>query len=63
VYVGAQLEVQGRAVTEEVMGPPEGRRVRLGQLPLERLDFWLDVTNHRPVGNPEHDGEWMADVF
>jgi predicted aspartyl protease len=63
VYRGARLEVQGRTVTEEVMGLPEGRQVLLGQISLERLDFWIDMTNKRLVGNPEHDGEWMVDLF
>jgi predicted aspartyl protease len=63
VYRGARLEVQGRTVNEEVMGLPDGRQVLLGQLPLERLDFWIDMTNKCLVGNPEHGGEWMVDLF
>lgn len=63
VYRGARVEVDGRAVTEEVMGLPESRQVLLGQLPLERLDFWVDIVNHRLVGNPEHGGEWLVDMF
>jgi predicted aspartyl protease len=63
VYRGAAIEVQGRVVTDEVLGLPEGRQVLLGQIPLEKLDFWVDVVNHRLVGNPEHGGQWMAEVF
>jgi predicted aspartyl protease len=63
VYQGAQLEVQGRVVTEEVLALPDDRQVLLGQLPLERLDFWIDVVNHKLVGNPEYGGQWMAEVF
>jgi len=63
VYRGARVEVQGRAVNEEILGLPENRQVLLGQLPLERLDFWVDVCNHKLVGNPEHGGQWMAEVF
>ncbi len=63
VYRGARIAVQGRAVTDEVLGLPEGRQVLLGQIPLEKLDFWIDVVNHRLVGNPEHGGQWMAEVF
>jgi predicted aspartyl protease len=62
VYRGARLEVEGRTVNEEVLGLPEGRQVLLGQLPLERLDFWIDIVNHRLVGNPEHGGQWMVEV-
>lgn len=63
VYRGARIEVQGRAVTDEVLGLPEGRQVLLGQIPLEKLDYWIDIVNHRLVGNPEHDGQWMAEVY
>jgi len=35
----------------------------LGQIPLELLDFWIDITNQKLVGNPEHGGEWMIDQF
>jgi predicted aspartyl protease len=63
VYHGARLTVQDRAVTDEVLGLPEGRQVLLGQIPLEKLDYWIDIVNHRLVGNPEHGGQWMAEVY
>lgn len=63
VYRGAEIEVQGRACTEEVMELPEGRQALLGQVPLEKLDFWVDLKNRRLVGNPEHGGQWLAEVF
>ncbi len=63
VYRSARVIVQDRAVTEEVLGLPEGCQVLLGQIPLERLDFWIDVVNQRLVGNPEHGGQWMAELY
>ncbi len=63
IYVGAQIEVEGRSCNVEVMALPEGRQALLGQIPLETLDFWVDVTNHKLVGNPKHGGQWMAEVF
>ena len=63
VYRGARLVVQGRACNVEVMALPEGRQVLLGQIPLETLDWWIDTVNHKLVGNPEHGGQWMAEVF
>lgn len=63
VYRGARLEVQGRAITAEVLGLPQDGQVLLGQIPLETLDFWIDVVNQRLVGNPEHGGQWMAEVY
>ncbi len=63
VYRTARLEVQGRACSVEVMPLPAGRQALLGQIPLETLDWWIDTANHKLVGNPEHGGEWMAEVF
>lgn len=63
IYRGARIDVQGRSCNVEVMALPEGRQALLGQIPLETLDWWIDTTNRRLVGNPEHGGQWMADVF
>jgi clan AA aspartic protease len=63
IFGGARIEVQGRACDVEVMELPVGRQALLGQLPLEALDFWIDTAKQRLVGNPEHGGEWMAEVF
>lgn len=63
VFGGVRLIVDGRECDEEVMALPEGRQVLLGQVPLEKLDFWIDLNSRRLVGNPEHDGQWMAEVF
>src|SRR5262245_51539645 len=58
----ATIDVESRSCDVEVMELPEGRQALLGQVPLETLDFWVDLTNRRLVGNPEHDGQWMAEV-
>ncbi len=63
VYGGARLTVQGRECDEEVLALPEDRQVLLGQVPLEKMDWWVDLNNRRLVGNPEHGGQWMAEVF
>jgi predicted aspartyl protease len=63
IYGGAIIEVQGRSCHAEVMALPEDRQALLGQIPLETLDWWIDTRNHRLVGNPEHGGQWMADIF
>lgn len=57
VYGGARLKVQGRDCDEEVLALPEDRQVLLGQVPLEKMDWWIDLTNRRLTGNPEHGGQ------
>ncbi len=63
VYGGARLTVQGRDCDEEVMALPADRQALLGQIPLEKMDWWVDVNGRKLVGNPEHGGQWMAEAF
>lgn len=63
VFGSARIEVQGRACDVEVLSLPGDTQPLLGQLPLEALDFWVDPVNQRLVGNPEHGGQWMAEVY
>jgi len=63
IYREALIEVQGRECSVEVMELPADRQVLLGQIPLETLDWWVDTRTRRLVGNPEHGGAWMAEVF
>ena len=63
VYGGARLTVQGRDCDEEVLALPESRQVLLGQIPLEKMDWWIDLHDRRLVGNPEHGRQWMAEAF
>jgi len=63
VYAAARLEVQGRDCVTQVLALPEDRQALLGQIPLEMMDWWIDLRTQRLVGNPEHDGQWQAEVF
>jgi predicted aspartyl protease len=63
IYSVVRVTVQGRDCPVEVMELHDGSPALLGQLALEALDFWIDMTNRRLTGNPEHGGEWMHDMF
>src|SRR5262245_16904796 len=63
IFSGVRATVQGRFAHSDVAELPEGSPALLGQIPLELLDFWIDITNQKLVGNPEHGGEWMIDQF
>jgi len=62
-HAAARIEVQGRDCVTQVLALPEGRQALLGQIPLEMMDWWIDLGTQRLVGNPEHGGEWQAEVF
>lgn len=63
IYGAARVIAQGRDCITEVMALPESRQALLGQIPLEMMDWWVDPINQRLVGNPEHGGQWMAEVY
>ncbi|MEX2316709.1 MAG: aspartyl protease family protein [Pirellulales bacterium] len=63
VYRAARLTVQGRDVIVDVAEIPDDCPVLIGQIPLEGLDFVVDPIHQRLIGNPEHGGEQMIDMF
>lgn len=63
VYEPVRLTIQGRACTAEVLEIPHGRTIQIGQLLLEALDFVIDPKRQRLIGNPEHGGKWVVDMF
>jgi hypothetical protein len=63
VYSPVRLTVQGRDCTAEVAGITDECPPVIGVIPLESLDFVVDPTRQRLIGNPEHGGEQMFDMF
>jgi hypothetical protein len=63
VYDAVRLTIQGRDCTMDVMEVPDGTPVLIGQLPLEYLDFVVDLRSHSRIGNPAHGGEHMYDLI
>jgi len=63
VYGGVVLTVQGRDCHLDVVELPDDCPVLIGQLPLETLDFVVDMSTHRLIGNPAHGGEHMIETY
>lgn len=63
LYSLVQLEVDGRDCRIDVAEVPDGTPVLIGQMPLEHMDFVIDMSKHQLVGNPEHGGEWMLEQY
>jgi predicted aspartyl protease len=63
VCTPVRLTIQGRDCTMDVAELPDDCPVLIGQLPLEALDFVVDPVGQRLIGNPEHGGEHMIDLF
>ena len=51
---------------DEMRSRPSRRRgvpVLVGQIPLEGLDFVVDLANQRLIGNPAHGGEHIIELY
>ncbi len=47
----------------DVMEVPDGVLALIGQIPLEHLDFVVDLRNQVLVGNPAHGGEHVYELY
>ena len=63
IYEAVRLTIQGRDCTVDVAAIPDDCPPLVGQIPLEALDFVVDPVGQRLIGNPEHGGEHMLDIF
>ena len=63
VFSPVELEVQGRKGWFDVIEVPNTLPNIIGQIPLEHLDWVVDLKNRRLLPNPEHKHGQMADEF
>ena len=47
----------------DVAGLRDDRHVVIGHVPLTLMDWVVDPNGKGLIGNPEHDGEWISDMF
>jgi predicted aspartyl protease len=62
VYRAVRLTVQGRDCISDVAEIPDEFPVMIGQVPLELMDWVVDLRGSCLIGNPEHGGEHMIEV-
>jgi predicted aspartyl protease len=63
VFRGVRLTILGRDCICDVGEIADEFPIIVGQIPLESLDWVVDPKGQRLIGNPEHAGEHMMDVF
>jgi predicted aspartyl protease len=63
IFSVVRLTIQDRDVVTEVCEVPDDCPVLIGQIPLEGLDFVVDLAGQRLIGNPEHGGEQMIELY
>lgn len=63
VFGTARLTIQGRDCPVDVTELPDGCPVLVGQIPLEGMDFVIDLPARRVIGNPAHNGEQILELL
>jgi len=59
----ARLNIQGRDCPVDVTELPDGCPMLIGQIPLEAMDFIIDMRTHQLTGNPDHGGEHVIELY
>jgi predicted aspartyl protease len=63
VFSSVRLTVQARECRVSVAEIPDDCPVLIGQIPLEDLDLVVDPAGQRLIGNPDHGGEQMIELY
>jgi len=63
IYSAVRLTIQGRECALDVGEIDDSFPVLIGQIPLESLDWVVDPARQRLIGNPDHGGEHIMEVF
>jgi predicted aspartyl protease len=63
MYSAVWLTIQGRECVLDVGEIDDQFPVLIGQIPLEALDWVVDPKGQRLIGNPDHGGDHIIDVF
>jgi len=63
LYQAVQLTIQDRDCIVSVIEVPDTVPVLIGQVPLELLDFVVDLSSRQLIGNPAHGGQQMFEMF
>ena len=63
IFAGGDITVKERNVQMQVMENDEHTPPLIGYLILEALDFVVNPKTRGLMGNPEHDGKWVVDLY
>jgi predicted aspartyl protease len=63
IFEPVKLTIQGRDCEVRVAEVADNCPVLIGYIPLEMLDFVVDPQIQRLIGNPDHGGQYMIDMY
>ena len=59
----ARLTIQGREFPTDVIEVPDSCPALIGQIPLEAMDWVIDMPSRKLIGNPAHGGEHVMEIY
>ena len=63
LFAPVELEIQGRNTQYQMTELPDDLPNIVGQIPLESMDWVIDLTARKLIGNPAHGGELLHEEF
>ena len=63
IFKGGDITIRDRNIEMAVMENDEKTPPLIGYLVLEALDYVVEPKSQQLIGNPEHGGEWIADLY
>ena len=63
IFEPVKLTINERDCECRVSKVADSCPVLIGFIPLEMLDFVVDLKGQRLIGNPDHGGDWMIDMY
>jgi len=63
IFRAAEITINERDIIQSVMENDMNTPPLIGYLVLEEMDWVVDTKNNRLIGNPEHDGKWVMDLY
>lgn len=63
IFMGGHITIKDRSEQMSVMENDETTPPLIGYLVLEALDFVVDPRSQQLIGNPQHDGKWITDLY
>lgn len=63
VYDAVRVEIMGREATVDPIEVPNESPVLIGQIPLEMMDWVIDMQARKLIGNPAHGGEQILELW
>jgi len=62
-FPGANIELNERSFVMDIMENDDDTPALVGYLLLEALDFIIDPKIQKVIGNPAHEGSFLADLY